>query len=80
MEVITHNFYKNLITYNFCKNLILVYHNKMTYVMAFTYRTVDLYIVTNTFSAVDLYAVTINGKPWMLAREVCNAQKYNKKI
>ena len=48
--------------------------------MAFTYRAVDLYDVTNTFSAVDLHVVTIDGTPWMRAKEACNAQKCNEKI
>ena len=30
------------------------------------------------FNAVELYVVTINEKPWINAREVCKARKYEK--
>ena len=32
-----------------------------------------------TFNAVELCVVTINERPWVCAREVCRALKYNKK-
>ena len=32
-----------------------------------------------TFNAVELRVVSINGKPWIRAREVCSALKYDTK-
>ena len=32
-----------------------------------------------TFDAVRLCVVTLNDKPWIRAKEVCKALKYNKK-